>query len=166
MGTTIDSMQAGQAGVEVRVPVLFHLGVQGGRISLNRFVELVASNPAKLMGLYPRKGALIPGSDADLMIIDPACTWTIRHEDLHMSSDYSCWEGWDLQGKVVSTISRGVVIVEDGRYVGSMAHGQFLARKLDRALIEHPIDLRQTFESSAIEAEKPDLTRAALQDPG
>src|SRR5713101_2966835 len=66
MGITVDSLQAGQAGVELRIPVLFHLGVQGGRISINRFVELVSTNPAKIMGLYPRKGQLAVGSDADI----------------------------------------------------------------------------------------------------
>jgi dihydropyrimidinase len=147
MGTTIDSLQAGQAGVELRLPVLFHLGVQGGRISVNRFVELISTNPAKIMGLYPRKGQLAVGSDADITIFDPNRTWTVNHEDLHMSGDYSCWQGWELQGKVRTTILRGQVLVEDEAWVGPKDAGQFVPRTLLPEIVNSPPDFSTTFAS-------------------
>jgi dihydropyrimidinase len=130
MGTTVDRMQAGHANVELRLPVTFHLGVQQGRMSVNRFVEVVATEPARIMGLYPRKGTIAVGSDADIVVLDPNRTWTVHYQDLHMSTDYSCWDGWELHGKVVTTILRGSVLVQDGRFVGSKGGGQFLARSL------------------------------------
>ena len=130
MGTTVDSLQAGQASDEMRVPVLYHRGVHEGRISLNRFVELASTNPAKIMGLYPRKGALAVGSDADIVVIDPSKSWTVSAESHHMSPDYNCWEGWELQGRVTTTILRGSVLVKDGNWVGSKTGGRFLERKL------------------------------------
>jgi dihydropyrimidinase len=130
MGTTVDRMQAGHANVELRLPVTFHLGVQQGRMSVNRFVEVVATEPARIMGLYPQKGTIAVGSDADIVVLDPNRTWTVHHEDLHMSADYSCWDGWELHGKVVTTILRGSVLVHDGRFVGSKGGGRFLARSL------------------------------------
>ena len=147
MGTTIDSLQAGQASVEMRVPVLFHRGVQEGRISLNRFVELVSTNPAKIMGLYPRKGALAAGSDADIVVIDPARTWTVRWQDHHMSPDYNCWEGWELKGKVTTTILRGSVLVENGEWAGSKTGGRYLSRTLLPEVVGGSPDLTSTFAS-------------------
>ena len=147
MGTTVDSLQAGQASVEMRVPVLFHRGVHEGRISLNRFVELVSTNPAKIMGLYPRKGALAVGSDADIVVIDPAKSWTVSAESHHMSPDYNCWEGWRLQGRVTTTILRGSVLVSDGDWVGSRTGGRFVERTLLPELRGRPPDLSLTSES-------------------
>ena len=119
MGTTVHAMQGGQAAVELRLPVLFHLGVQQGRIGLNRFVELVSTNPAKIMGLYPRKGDLAVGADADIAVLDPNRRWTVRMEELHMTPGYNSWDGWELDGKVVTTILRGSVLVENEMFVGS-----------------------------------------------
>jgi dihydropyrimidinase len=130
MGTTVDELQAGQAGVELRLPVLYSMGVTGGRLSLERFVEVVSTNPAKIMGLWPRKGQLAVGADADIVLIDPERRWTVRNEDLHMLPDYSCWEGWEMTGKVTTTILRGDVLYEDGTYVGSRTGGRFLERTL------------------------------------
>lgn len=144
MGATVDQLQAGISSVELRLPVLFHLGVRSGRLTASRFVELVATNPAKLMGLYPRKGTLAPGSDADIAIIDPARRWTIRAEDLYSRADYSCWDGWELDGKVVTTILRGRVVVEDGCFVGSREAGRFLPRRLLPEIVGHPPDLETT----------------------
>ena len=133
MGTTVDQMQAGHANVELRLPVTYHLGVVEGRMSLNRFVDVIATGPARVMGLYPRKGTLTVGSDADIVVLDPNRSWRVRHNDLHMRADYSCWEGWELQGSVVATILRGQPLVRDGRWVGPVAAGRFQRRRLGRA---------------------------------
>ena len=130
MGTTIQSLMGGYDGVELRVPILFHSGVQEGRLTLRRFVDVVSATPAKIMGLYPRKGCLAPGADADIMIIDPARTWTVHWEDLHTSAHYCPWEGWELKGKVVTTLLRGSILVMDERYVGSKTGGRFVPRTL------------------------------------
>jgi dihydropyrimidinase len=130
MGTTVDNLMAGWPNVELRLPVTYHLGVAEGRMSANRFVEVISANPAKLMGLYPRKGTLEPGSDADVVVLDPARTWTVRHADLAMSSDYTPWEGWELRGKITTTVLRGSVVVDDGSFVGKGDTGRFLPRTL------------------------------------
>ncbi|MCI0635700.1 MAG: amidohydrolase family protein, partial [Actinobacteria bacterium] len=148
MGSTVDSLQAGQAAVEMRVPVLYHRAVQEGRISLNRFVELVSTNPAKIMGLYPRKGIIAVGSDADIVVIDPARTWTVRWQDHHMSADYNCWEGWELKGKVTTSILRGSVLVENEEWVGSKTGGRFLSRTLLPQVVGRAPDLSATFASA------------------
>jgi dihydropyrimidinase len=141
MGTTVQSMQGGQAAAELRLPVLYHLGVAQGRLSLNRFVELVSTNPAKIMGLYPRKGDLAVGGDADIAVLDPNRRWTVRWQDLHMTPGYSCWDGWELDGKVVTTILRGEVLVENEVFVGSKTGGQFLPRTLLPEIVSGPADL-------------------------
>jgi dihydropyrimidinase len=140
MGTTVESMQGGEAAVELRLPVLFHLGVQQGRISLQRFVELVSTNPAKIMGLYPQKGEIAVGGDADIAILDPNRRWTVRWEDLHMTPGYSCWDGWELEGKVVTTILRGSVLVDDEVFVGSKTGGKFVPRTLTPEIVGRPSD--------------------------
>ena len=144
MGTTVETPQGGQNAVEMRLPVLYHRGVTEGRLSLTRFVELVATNPAKLMGLYPRKGALLPGSDADIAVLDPARTWTVRAEEHHMGGDYNAWEGWELNGKVVTTILRGTPLVEDEHWVGPRTAGRYLPRTLLPELTRAEPDLSVT----------------------
>ena len=131
MGTRVDNLQAGQAAVEMRLPVLWSRGVAEGRIGLRRFVELSSTNAAKIHGLYPRKGALAPGSDADITVIDPQARWLVRWQDHHMVADYNCWEGEELKGRVKATVLRGQVLVQDGSWVGPTTSGQFLARTLD-----------------------------------
>jgi dihydropyrimidinase len=130
MGSSVDMSQGGQSSVEMRIPVLWSEGVKKGRISENRFVELVSTNPAKIMGLYPRKGRLEPGADADIAILDPDKKWTPRWQDHHMIVDYNNWEGIELTGKVVTTILRGNVLLEDENWVGSKTEGRFQKRKL------------------------------------
>lgn len=142
MGVTIEDLQCGQAGVELRMPVLYTLGVGSGRLDLQGFVDLVATNPAKLMGLYPRKGTLAVGSDADVVVFDPEKRWTVDLDALHMDSDYNCWEGWELQGKPRTIVLRGAVIIEDERVVGSRSRGSFLVRAIPREVLEAPHDLR------------------------
>lgn len=116
--------------MKLRLPVTYHLGVGGGRISENRFVDVVATDPARIMGLYPRKGTLAVGSDADIVEFDPHRTWTVHHADLHMRADYSCWEGWTLEGRVSTTILRGQVLVRDERWAGPTTGGRFVPRSL------------------------------------
>ena len=135
MGTTVDSMQAGQAAVELRVPLLYSEGVAGGRISARRWVELISTNPAKLMGLWPRKGRIAAGADGDIVVFDPAKRWTVRWQDLHMDAGYSCWDGWELTGKVRDTVLRGSVLVEGEQWVGSRTGGRYVPRTLPREVL-------------------------------
>jgi dihydropyrimidinase len=137
MGNSLEEelMQGGNNAVELRLPVLYHRGVCEGRVSLERFVALIATNPAKLMGLYPRKGVIAVGSDADIVLLDPEARWTVRWPDLHTSPEYSCWDGWELQGRVKTVLLRGQALVRDGNFVGSRTGGRFIPRRLDpRAL--------------------------------
>jgi dihydropyrimidinase len=97
--------------------------------SLTRFADLVSSNAAKIMGLYPRKGAIAPGSDADITVLDPALRRVIRNEDLH-ETDYSPWEGRQVDAWPSMTLLRGKVVVENGHFHGTPADGQWLHRRI------------------------------------
>ncbi|MBD3305010.1 dihydropyrimidinase [candidate division KSB3 bacterium] len=119
----------GAPGIETRIPLLFSEGVSKGRISLTRFAEVIATNPAKLFGLYPQKGTLAVGSDADILIIDPDKEVTIRQSMLHGKTDYTPYEDWPVKGYPVTTISRGTVVVQDGEVVVEPGHGKFLKRQ-------------------------------------
>jgi dihydropyrimidinase len=130
MSTTVDNMQAGQAAVELRIPLLYDQGVNQGRFSVNRWVELISTNPAKIMGMWPQKGQISEGSDADIVVFDPSRTWTVRWQDLHMSTEYNLWDGWELTGKVRDTILCGSVIVENEEFIGSKTGGRFVPRTL------------------------------------
>jgi dihydropyrimidinase len=94
-------------GVEPRMEVLYEGGVNQGRIGLNRFVEITATTPAKMFGLYPKKGTIAPGGDADIVIFDPNAKHVISVDNQHMRVDYSAYEGMEVTGKVVSVLSRG-----------------------------------------------------------
>ena len=137
-GKTIETVQGGHNGIETRIMVAYSEGVAAGRISLQRFVELTSSNAAKLLGIYPRKGIIAAGSDADIVLIDPNLHKTIRLSDLHADSDYSIWEGWKVRGWPVTTILRGSVIVEDGKLVGRLDYGQFVKRKIGSDVLSRP----------------------------
>lgn len=121
----------GIPGIETRLPVLFSEGVTKGRISLNQFVALTATNHAKLYGLYPRKGSIAPGFDADLTLWDPERRETIRQDRLHHGADYTPWEGFAVTGWPVMTISRGRVVAEEGRILGDAAWGRVIDRAVD-----------------------------------
>ena len=108
---------------------MYDRGVNAGRISLNRFVELVATNPAKIFGLYPQKGTIEIGSDADLVIFDPPLKKTIRHEMLHENVDYTPYENFQIKGYPTVVLSRGKVVARDGSFVGREGDGQFIKRK-------------------------------------
>jgi len=118
----------GLPGVEHRV-MLLHKGVREGRLTLNHFVELVSTMPAKLFGLFPRKGTIAPGSDADLVIFDPDKRLTISAANQHQRVDYTPYEGIEVQGVPETVLLRGRVIVRDGEYVGGKGGGQYLFRK-------------------------------------
>jgi len=120
----------GIPGVETRLPILFSEGVSKGRISLQRFIELTATNHAKLYGLYPRKGSIGVGFDADLTLWDPNRTETISQSRLHHGADYTPWEGFRVTGWPVMTIACGRIVAEEGRIVGEPGAGRVLQRGL------------------------------------
>lgn len=119
----------GIPGVEHRIDLL-HQGVVAGEISLGRWVEACSTTPARMFGLYPRKGVIAPGADADIVIYDPAAKQTLSAETHHMAVDYSAYEGFELTGKVETVLSRGNVVVSASGFSGSTSHGRFLARDL------------------------------------
>jgi dihydropyrimidinase len=119
----------GIPGIAARLPILFSEGVVKGRIDLNRFVALSATNHAKTYGLYPRKGTIAVGSDADIVLWDPEKRQTLTHALLQDACDYSPYEGMDITGWPVLTMVRGKVVMRDGELVGSPQHGVHLARE-------------------------------------
>lgn len=118
----------GGPGVEHRMSLIYNGGVAQGRVSLNRFVELTSTAAAKIFGLFPRKGTIAVGSDADVVIFDPNEEMTISASAHHMAVDYSCYEGWKVRGVTKTVLSRGQVVIEDGKFVGKAGAGQFLKR--------------------------------------
>jgi len=136
-GRRIDDTTGGNAGVEPRLAVMFTEMVERRGYSLARFVDLVSSNAARIMGMYPRKGALAAGSDADITILDPGLRRTVRKEDLH-EADYSPWEGHEVAVWPSTTILRGSVMVEDESFVGLQGRGQYLARKIAPEILAGP----------------------------
>jgi dihydropyrimidinase len=118
----------GLPGVEDRVDLLHDGGVVGGHFTKERWVEVISTAPAKLFGMYPRKGAIAIGSDADLVIYDPNRRHTISAKTHHMDVDYSCYEGRDVQGGSDVVLSRGSTVVRDGQFTGRAGHGLFLKR--------------------------------------
>ena len=119
----------GCPGIEDRMMVLYSRGVREGRFSLNRWVELCCTNPAKLFGLYPRKGTIAPGADADLVIWDPDATHTISAATQHQRLDYNLYEGLEVTGVPSVVLSRGRVLVQDGAWRGEQGAGRFVARQ-------------------------------------
>ena len=118
----------GLPGVEDRVDLLHDGGVVAGRISPERWVEIISTAPAKLFGMFPRKGTIAVGSDADLVVYDPTATRTISAKTHHMDVDYSCYEGRAVKGRSDVVLSRGSVIVRDGAFTGKKGHGHFVKR--------------------------------------
>jgi dihydropyrimidinase len=118
----------GAPGVEHRVPLIYNGGVVENRISLNRFVELTSTAAAKMFGLFPRKGTIAVGSDADIVIFDPEKEQTISAATHHMNVDYSAYEGKTIKGVVETVLSRGRVVIENGEYKGKQGDGQYLKR--------------------------------------
>jgi dihydropyrimidinase len=124
----------GIGGVEHRMDLIYQ-GVVDNRISLSRWVELCSTTPARMFGLYPRKGVIAPGSDADIVIYDPNGTTTLGVDTHHMNMDYSAYEGTVVQGKVDTVLSRGSVVIRDGAYTGTKGHGRYLTRGQSQYLV-------------------------------
>ena len=118
----------GIPGVETRLPLLFSEGVMRKRIHLNRFVQLVSANPARIMGLAPQKGDITPGADADLLLIDPRKTCRLTVDTLHQRVDYTPFAGMEITGWPVQVMLRGKMIVEDDRLAASPGYGSFIRR--------------------------------------
>jgi len=124
----------GMPGVEHRMDLL-HQGVVAGEISLARWVEIASTTPARMFGLYPRKGVIAPGADADVVVYDPNATQTISAETHHMNVDYSAYEGMQITGKVDTVFSRGSKVIADGAFHGREGHGTFLSREPSQYLL-------------------------------
>ena len=128
-GKRIDDTTGGNTGVEPRVSLMYTEMVEKRGYSLMQFVDLVSSNAARILGMYPRKGAIAAGSDADLVILDPGLARTIQNKDLH-ESDYTPWEGHQVGLWPCLTMLRGKIMVEDGKFFGQLSDGQYLKRKI------------------------------------
>ncbi|MFC9439741.1 dihydropyrimidinase [Nocardia sp. NPDC057030] len=125
----------GIGGVEHRMDLMFQ-GVKSGQISLERWVEVCCTTPARMFGMYPRKGVISPGADADIVIYDPNGHTSIGlGKTHHMNMDYSAYEGFEIDGHVDTVLSRGRVVIDDGTYLGSAGHGRFVKRELSQNLI-------------------------------
>jgi dihydropyrimidinase len=123
----------GIPGVEHRVD-LIHTGVTSGKIPLSRWVEITSTAPARLFGMYPRKGTIAPGSDADVVIYDPGASSTLSVSTHHMNVDYSAYEGMRVQGRVETVFSRGERIIDRGQFLGRAGHGRFVPRGFNQCL--------------------------------
>lgn len=120
----------GLPGVQSRLELIYTYGVVPGKITLGQWVASCCANPARIFGLYPQKGALVPGADADLVLFDPRRKKTITHQSLAEHVDYTPYEGWELQGAVVRTIIGGEVIAADGKLLNETHQGRYLKREL------------------------------------
>ena len=136
-GRTVRDVTGGHNGAETRVGVTYSEGVSRLGMSLQRFVDITSANAAKIMGLYPQKGAIAPGSDADIVLIDPSIQRPLTMADFHIS-DYSIWEGWPAAGWPVMTILRGQVAVENGELKIPLGAGQFQRRKVAPEVTNRP----------------------------
>lgn len=126
---TMAAPRPGVENLQFLWPLLYSEGVRGGRLSLHRFVEVTATNAAKLCGLYPRKGTLAVGSDADLVVFDPTLRRMVERSMLKSNADYSVYEGWEVTGWPVVTVRRGEIVFQEGQVRGAAGSGQVLRRE-------------------------------------
>ncbi|MDP6550144.1 MAG: amidohydrolase family protein [Dehalococcoidia bacterium] len=136
-GKLVSNVTGGHNGAETRLGITYSEGVSKRGMSLQRFVDVTSANAAKIMGLYPRKGVIAPGSDADIVFIDPSFKRPLAKADFHIT-DYSIWEGFDVEGWPVLTILRGKVVVENGELKSSLGSGKFQTRKVDPEFVNRP----------------------------
>jgi len=125
-----DQCPNGIPGIEVRLSLLYSQGVAQGRISLPQLAELTAAAPARKFGMYPEKGTLLPGSDADLVLLDPEASWTMGKDTLHMGADWSAYENISVKGRIEKVFSRGELIIDRGNCLAARGRGRYLHRKL------------------------------------
>jgi dihydropyrimidinase len=118
----------GGPGIENRLQLMYHFGVNSEQMTLNRFVEVTSTAPARIFGMYPKKGTIAPGSDADIVLWDPNALHTISAATHHMRVDYSMFEGYEVTGNARTVLSRGEVIVDKGKWLGKAGRGQYLKR--------------------------------------
>ena len=137
-GTRIDDVTGGNLGAEARMGIGWSEGVVKRGMTLQRFADITATNAARIFGLYPKKGVIAVGSDADLVLIDPLVRKTLSREDFHVA-DYSPWEGWEVSGWPVTTVLRGRVIADRGKLLGSTSDGRWLPRKIDGTVLARPV---------------------------
>jgi dihydropyrimidinase len=137
-GRTISDVTGGHNGAETRVGITYSEGVSKQGMSLQQFADITSTNAAKIMGLYPRKGIIAPGSDADIVLIDPSIKRKLTSNDFHIT-DYSIWDGFDIEGWPVMTIIRGAVAVEDGELKVGLGTGRFVQRKVDSQVANRPM---------------------------
>ena len=130
----VTTARQGVADLETMLPMLFSAGVRSGRISLARFVSLTATNPARLFGLYPRKGTIAVGSDADLVVLDPQLRRTVDGSAMRSRAGYSAYDGHEVWGWPRFTVSRGEVVLEDGQVLARPGRGQWLPRDRTAAI--------------------------------
>jgi dihydropyrimidinase len=123
----------GAPSAEQMLPVVYHDGVNGGRITLPRLVQAMCENPAKIFGLYPKKGVIQEGSDADIVVFDPAIPFTISENTMHGNSDYTLFEGKEVLGAPVFSMQRGEVLIEDGELKRKQGNARFLPGNRDAA---------------------------------
>ena len=136
-GRNVVDMRGGNIGIEIRMGVIYSEAVVKNGMSLETFVNATSTNAAKLLGMYPQKGAIAPGSDADICIIDPSIKKSLTMADLHVR-DYRPWEGWDIEGWPTTVILRGKIMVEDQELIGKPNHGQLVTRKIDPHVLMKP----------------------------
>jgi len=127
---TFTKIPNGGPGVENRMQLAYHHGVNEGRMSLEHFVEVTAEAPAKIFGMYPRKGVLAAGSDADIVIWDPEAKYTITAATQNMHTDYSIFEGFQVKGNARQVFSRGELVVEGGKFLGTVGRGKYVHREV------------------------------------
>ncbi len=135
---TVADVTGGHNGIETRMGVTYTETVVKRKASLKQFVDITSTNAAKLFGLYPRKGIIATGSDADITIIDPTIVKTLSMDDLHLE-DYSIWEGWNIVGWPITTMLRGRIIICDGKLNDNVPHGQLIRRTISNEILERPL---------------------------
>jgi dihydropyrimidinase len=131
---SIERLRPGAENLQTMMPMLYSEGVRPGRISLQRMIQVLSTNSARLFGLYPQKGTIAPGSDADIVIFDPDLTRTIDGAMLKSNADYSVYDGWEVTGWPITTIRRGEIVYENGEVTGTPGTGVLPKRGPTQAL--------------------------------